>query len=154
MVEPLLLHEGLQVGKVGIAFAGIAHNQGGADGGIGQLVANALQHRFVHVGLPGAVHGPQHLGMAVLQGQVQVGEHVGHLPEGGQHRRCETRGVGVVDANPGDAHGAEGTQQFGQHGLTVEVLAVVGGDLADEDQLLHPFCRQLLRLRHDGGNGA
>ena len=87
--------------------------------------------------------------MAVLQGQIQIGENVGCIPEGRQHLRREAGGVGVVHPDPGDLHLSESPQKLGQAGSPVEIKAVIGGDLADQDQLLHPLGRQGLGLGHD-----
>ena len=54
-----------------------------------------------------------------------------------------------MHADPGDLHLAQGPQQFGQLWLSSQVEAVVGGDLADQHQLLHPLGCQLLGFGHD-----
>jgi hypothetical protein len=54
-----------------------------------------------------------------------------------------------VHPDPGDLHLPQGPQQFGQLGFAVKVEAVVGGDLADQHQLLHPLGRQGVGLGHD-----
>ena len=87
--------------------------------------------------------------MAVLQWQIQVGQHVGHLPVGRQHLGRQAGGIGVVHSDPGDLHLPQGPQQLRQLWCAVEVEAVVGGDLADQHQLLYPLGRQLLRFGHD-----
>ena len=154
MIEALLGHESEQVLEVLLGFAGEAHDEGGAQHRLWQLLADPLQQATGHAGLPGTVHRPQHIGMAVLQRQIQVRQHVGHLPIGRQHLGGEAGGVGVMHADPGDLHRAEGAQQFRELGPAVEVEAVVGGDLADQHQLLHPLGRQLARLGQDAFDRA
>ena len=149
MVEALFGHKIEQVLEVLLGFAGEADDEGGAQHGFGQLLADPLEQAAGDIGLPGTVHRPQHLGVAVLQREIEVGQHIGHLPVGGQHLGGEAGGIGVVDPDPGDLHLAQGPQQLGQLGLAVEVEAVVGGDLADQHQLLHPLGGQLLGLGHD-----
>ena len=149
MIEALALEEAHQVLEVLFGFAGEPHDQRGAQHRIGELVADLIQQAVVHIRLPGAVHRPQHLRMAVLQRQIQIRHHIGHLPVGRQHVWGQPGGIGVVDPDPGDLHVAKGSQQFRQLGFAVEVKAVVGGDLADQDQLLHPLFRQLVGFSHD-----
>ena len=102
MVELLFRHEIQQVLEVVFGLAGKAHDEGGAQHSFRKLFANPFEQARCHVGLPGAVHGAQHLRVAVLERQIEVGKHVGHLPIGSQHLGGEACGVGVVDPNPGD----------------------------------------------------
>ena len=59
-----------------------------------------------------------------------------------------------MHADPGDLHLPQGSQQLGQLGFARQIEAVVGGDLADQHQLLHPLGRELLRLGHDAFDRA
>ena len=149
VVELLFRHKVQQVLEVVLGLAGKAHDEGGAQHSFRELLANPFEQASCHVGLPGAVHGAQHLRVAVLQRQIEVGQHVGHLPIGSQHLGGEARGVGVVHPNPGDFHLPEGPQQLGELGFSIDVEAVVGGDLADQHQFLHPLARQGLGFGHD-----
>ena len=112
MVKALLLHELQQVLELLFGFAGVANDEGGAQHRIGQLLSDALQQLAIHPLLPGPIHRPQHLRVAVLQRQIQVGQHVGHLAVGRQHLGGESCGVGVMHPNPGDFHLPQGPQQF------------------------------------------
>ena len=82
-----------------------------------------------------------------MEGDVEVfadlrlgGHHLDHLlGEGGR--------VGVVEANPLQLFDAtQPTQQLAKHTLAVEVDAVVGGVLSDDNQLLDPLVSQLACL--------
>ena len=119
VIEALAPQELHQVLEVLLRFAWKAHDQGGAQHRIGELVADLIQQPVVHIRLPGAVHRPQHLRVAVLQRQIQIGHHIGHLPVGRQHLWCQTRRVGVVHADPGDLDLPQGPQQFRQLWLAV-----------------------------------
>ena len=70
MIKALLCHEIEQMLEVLFGFSGKAHDEGGAQHRIGQLFADAAQHAASHIRLPGAIHRPQHFGMAVLQRQI------------------------------------------------------------------------------------
>ena len=94
-----------------------------------------------------AVHRRQ-LGVGdVLEGDVEVfadlrfgGHHLDHVV--GEGRR-----IGVVQPDPLDAvDAAEPAQQFGQHAASVEVDAVIGRVLRDDDQLADPAGGELARL--------
>ena len=104
MVELLFRHKIEQMLEVLFALAGKTHDEGRAQHRFGELLANPFEQARCHVGLPGAVHGTQHLRVAVLERQIEVGQHVGHLPIGSQHLGGEACGVGVVHPNPGDLH--------------------------------------------------
>ena len=56
--------------------------------------------------------------------------------------------------DPGDLDVPEGPQQLSQLGLAVEVEAVIGGDLTDQDQLLYPLAGQLPGFGHDAVDRA
>ena len=86
VVKALLRHEIEQMLEVFFGFARIAHDEGGAQHRIGQLLADAAQHPAGYIRLPGAIHRAQHLGMAVLQRQIQVRQHIGHLAVSLEHR--------------------------------------------------------------------
>ena len=70
VVELLLGHKIQQMLKLLLRFAGEAHDEGSAQHRLGQLLADAAKHPGGHVCLPGAVHSPQHVGVAVLKRQV------------------------------------------------------------------------------------
>ena len=150
MIETLGLQEAFEMLEMLLGFPRESHDQGRAQHGIRQLLANAVQQPLVHIRLPGAVHRPQHLGVTVLQWQVEIGHHVRHVPVRGEHLRCEACGIGVMHPDPGDLHLSESPQQLRQFGFSVEIESVIGGDLTDQDQFLHPLIRQLMGFRHDG----
>ena len=58
-----------------------------------------------------------------------------------------------MDPDPGYFHLPQRPQQIGEPGAAVEVEPVVRGDLADQDQLLHPLGGQLLGLGDDRFDG-
>ena len=67
-------------------------------------LADLIEQAVIHIRLPGAIHCFQHVRMAVLQGQIQIGQHVGDLSVGTKHLGCQPSGVGVMNPDPGDLH--------------------------------------------------
>ena len=58
VVKALLGDEIQEVLELLLGFAGIAHDEGGAEHGLGELLANARQNPVGDIGLPGAIHRP------------------------------------------------------------------------------------------------
>ena len=117
----------------------------------------------------GALHGLEHLGAGVLEGDVEVGEDraLGHQRDDAVDVRI---GVDVMEADPGGvafrraeiAHGggevghvgADLTAGLERVGGVLQVEAVGAGVLADDQQLLRAGRDQLLRLAQDGVGAA
>ena len=76
---------------------------------VGRIVDVLIEQAVVHIGLPGAVHRPQHFGVAVLQRQIEIGHHIGHLPVRRQHVWGQAGGIGVMHPDPRDFHVPKGS---------------------------------------------
>ena len=106
--------------------------------------------------------------MNVLEGHVDVADHLRIAGDGGDHVVAPVSGMGVEQANPELARdGAERVEQGGQPGsprlvdrlartgfLLPEIHAVVGGVLADEVDLLHARGDETLDLPDHRLDGA
>ena len=93
------------------------------------------------------MHGRE-LGVGdVLERDVEVFADLGLGGHRLDHVLGEGGRIGVVEAHPLDAvDAAQAAQQLGEHAAAVEVEAVVGGVLGDDDQLAHARGGQLARL--------
>ena len=150
-----------------LGLAGIAHDEGGAQGGLGQGLAHAVHHAAGIIG-EGAAHAGQHLGMGVLQGDVEVRQQPRpSLAHVAQQFGRNAAGIKVEQAQPGQAvQGQQLVQQVGQALGRVEVAAPRGQVLGHQDQFAHPAGQQAAGLlaqvgrRHgaqrapDGRDGA
>ena len=137
-VETHLADKVEQLRKVGLRLARIAHQQGRAQRQVGNCPAQTAD-QLHRLGLRvAAVHGRK-LGVGdMLEGDVEVFADLGFGSHHLDHVVGEGRRVGVVEADPRDPlDAAEAAQQLAEHAAPVEVDAVVGRILGDDDQLAH-----------------
>mmetsp|Transcript_53216 Transcript_53216/g.168979 ORF Transcript_53216/g.168979 Transcript_53216/m.168979 type:complete len:218 (-) Transcript_53216:706-1359(-) len=143
--EPLeleLLDEVHQLAVVRLRLPREARDKGGAEAEAGDAVAKAVEE--VHGVLLGrAVHGEEGDVGDVLQGDVDVLHHLGHLGDGLDQLLAEVRGVGVEDADPFDALDlVKLPQQLREPPpIRLDVHAVLVGVLRDQVELLHAHRR-------------
>lgn len=145
-LELLLPQEVAQLLKGGLVLVGQAGDEAGAQHHAGDTAAQAskqgLQPGF---GLPPA-HGLQHGIVAVLDGDVQVVADL-LLPGDGVNQLVgQVVGVEIVQPDPVEGQPAQSPQQLRQLPLPVQVHAVAGNILGDDDALLHAVVRQGLGL--------
>ena len=98
-------------------------------------------------------HGPQHPGVRVLQGHVQVLGAVRGLADGAQEAVGEPVGVGVVDPEPAQARDrAQFPDQLFQGVGVAQVAAEIRGVLAHEVDLQDPLGHQAPGFGHHRGH--
>jgi hypothetical protein len=135
-VQPGRLEEPLQLGHVGLALAGEAEDEVGAEGGVRVEGADPADQVEEALGRAAPAHAPQHGGAGVLQREVEVAaDHRvgGHLLE--QAGR-ELVGLEVVEPHPAQAvDGGQVAQQVDQGLAAAQVLAVAGGVLGHQADL-------------------
>ena len=90
----------------------------------------------------------------MLEGDVDVVEHLRFTGDDVDEGVVQIVGVQVVQANPVKGQLAQLGEQRPQHPLVVEVDAVAGDVLGDDDELLHPGVGQGLGLRQQGLHGT
>ena len=90
----------------------------------------------------------------VLEGDVDVVEHLRFTGDDVDEGVVQIVGVQVVQANPVKGQLAQLGEQLPQHPLVVEVDAVAGDVLGNDDELLHPGIGQGLGLRQQGLHGT
>ena len=133
-VEAGIGNELLELFELGLALAGIANDEGGTDADIGELLAETVQKGK---GLPtvnAALHGMEQTAVDVLQRYVDVVADVGVLAHGLDGVEGKIGGIGVVEAYPrGSAFSGQPGEEVAQTAATVEVKAVVGGVLRNDD---------------------
>ena len=141
--------------EVGLGFAGIAHNERGANGDSGNLLAHCRQ-KLVGLGVRGsATHAFKHVVGDVLQRNINVAADLRILANHVEHVLGEARGKKIVQTNPLDSvHRAQRGYQLRQAALSVDVESVVREILGDQNQLNNTFGGQLLGLGHEVLNGC
>ena len=154
-VEAGLEEELFQFLEFGFGFARIADNKGGADADVGDEVAELLQELQGLFAVDATIHGVEQAGVDVLEGDVDIVADVRMLSDGLNGVDGERGRVGVVEANPwGAALGGEEVEKVAESAAAVEVEAVVGGVLSDEDEFFGSIVDQLLRFEEDVFDGA
>ncbi len=99
-------------------------------------------------------HAPQHLVMAVLDGDIQVGENPGVGGHDGQELRGDAGRVAVEEANPPEAvQGGQLPEQGRDPGVARLVPAIGGGVLGHQDEFFDPGRGQIFGLPHQGVEG-
>ena len=137
------------------SFAGVADDEGGADGYVGQLMAEVLQEAESALAVDAALHGVEYTGVDVLQGDVDVVADVGVAADDVDGVEREGGRIGVVETYPGGtALGGQSVEEGTEHALTIEVEAIVGGVLCYDDDFLHPLGDHLLCLVEDVLDGT
>ncbi len=151
-VQPGRLQERLQLAHVGLALAGEAEDEVGAEGGVRVEGADPGHQVEEGAGRAAAAHPPQHGRAGVLQREVEVAaDHRvgGHLLEqaGG-----ELVGLEVVEAHPAQAvDPGQVAEQVDQGLAAAQVLAVAGGVLGDQADLGDALAGQPGHLVEDLG---
>ena len=147
-----------QVLHVVFRLAGEADDEGGAQRDVRADVAPALDPVEHLVGVGRAAHVLQHGGRGVLEGNVEVGQDLAlrHQRDHLIHMRI---GVNVVQAYPCPklaqfagkvGHVRAHLAALPRRGGVLEIEAVGGGILADDQQFLRARRHQLLRLAQHG----
>ena len=138
--EPIefgLLDEVFEDGDVVRGFAGETDDEGGAEGNAGDGFANLLQGLEEDVRTGAALHGFEHRGRGVLEGDVEIFADVVVLCDGFEELVGDAVGIGVEEAEPAEVgDSGELVEERGQAVFEAEVLAVAGGVLTDEGDLL------------------
>ena len=136
-------HKLAQLLKVLLSLAGETGNQGGAQHHARHLVADFLHQRAQRVKVSLAVHLFEHPAAGVLQGQVDVFDHLRLLRHDLQQAVGHPIRVAVQHPDPVEAVDlAQLGQQLIQRVLTVQVLTVFGGVLRHQVQLLDAAFRK------------
>ena len=125
---------------LGGGFAGETGDEGGTERDAGDPVAEFLEKGFSLLAGDFAAHGEEDFIVDVLEGHVDVLDHVAALGKRFDHFIREAGGIGVHEADPALAGGfgnelVEGTEHAGEAfagGVEADVFAVAGGVLADE----------------------
>ena len=96
-----------------------------------------------------AVHRLQHGVVAMLDGQVQVRHHLGVADQRSDKFIGDTFRIGIQHADPADAvDGLQLVQQLANRARLAPILAISGGVLGDQNQLLDAFPCQPAGLGH------
>ena len=161
------LYKIVQMLKVLVRFPGVAHNKGCAQSRIRQGLAYGFEHALGLYG-KGPAHAAQDIGMAVLQGNVKIGQKGIHVLHCLQKFPCYPLRIEVEHAQPGYAVDvSEPAQKMGKGtGVVSEIVGIVAEILGNEHNLPGPLVCQHMRLTQkflhgsgvqgttDGGNGA
>ncbi len=139
-----------QFGELGLAFAGVSDQHGGAQRDARHFLAQPTQDAADALTGAAALHALEHGAGAVLHRDVEVGSHhrtvfVHHFGEPPR----EGVGVGVHHPQPLEALGARGERfdQFGEaRRAGSEVGAVAGGVFGDQHDLAHALTGQRVGL--------
>ena len=138
-----------------LGLAGKTRHDRGAQRRPGQGLPDA-PHRVQN--LPAAIapsHAAQHLVMAVLDGEIQVGENPGVGGHGVQELRGDPGRMAVQEANPPEAvNGGQLPQQRRDARVAGLLPAIGGGVLGHQDEFFDPGRGQLFGLPHQGVRGA
>ena len=101
-VEAQVANERFQPLKLLVGLAGITDDEGRPDGDVGHGGAQLFYGSIDPLDVGRAAHALQRFAVAVLQGDVEVGQHLRR----GRHRFDEfvgdVAGISVHEANPGD----------------------------------------------------
>ena len=126
----------------GLVLIGQAGDEAGAQHHAGDLRPQRFHHgQQPRVGLP-AAHGLQNRVVAVLNGHVDVLADLRLRRDGVDQLVGDGVGIKVVQADPVEIQLAQLTQQLRQLLLAIEVHAVAGDILRDDDALFHAVRRQ------------
>ena len=100
VLKAAFFHKAAQRLKVFFGFAGVAHNKGRAQGGVGQHRTNSVEHA-PGVASKRAPHTRQHVGVRVLQGDIQIRQQgCAAISDKTQQLRRNAAGVEVEQAQP------------------------------------------------------
>ena len=100
-------------------------------------------------------HAPQHLVMAVLDGDIQVGENPGVGGHDGQEFRGDAGRVAVEQTDPPEAvNGGQFLKQRRDPRAARHLPAVGGGVLGHQDEFFDPGGGEIFGLLHQGLEGA
>ena len=137
-----------------LPLAGKAGDEAGAeDQARDALPELSEEGQQLRLGVP-AVHGLQDAVVAVLDGDIQVGNDLLLPGHGVDELLRHLVGIEVVEPDPVEVQLAELPQELRQLVLPVEVGAVAGDVLGDDDELFDPGGGQLRRLVQQLRHGA
>ncbi len=152
VVEAHFLNEFLQGLKLGLGFAGEAHHHRGAERDAGKALPNQAHGVQDVLAVIAPAHALEDLVVAVLDGQVQIGDEAGLGRHGFQQLRGNPGRVAVHQANPPEFRNLpQFPEERRQPGVPRLLQTVGGGVLGHQDQLFHPGGGQGLGLGHQGG---
>ena len=148
-LEAALTDEVEQVFEFGLAFAGMAHDERGAEDDAGNQGAHPGHQVARLPAVDAAPHHREDAVGAVLQRDVDVGADLRVVGHQAEHILRKAGGIAVVEPDPFDAVDLrELLQQAGQAAFSVAVEPVVGRVLGDDDEFLHALGGQAARLFH------
>jgi hypothetical protein len=120
---------------LGVGFAGKTGDEGRANGYAGDSGANSFQQSFRLSSGNATVHGSQNAIVDVLEGDIDVLDHLLGFSNGVDHVVGEDRGVSVHQADPDQAiEGIKFAEQPGEAKAVVQIGSVASGILTDEDE--------------------
>ena len=150
----LLPEERAQLLEFRLSLAGESGNEAGPQDQAGDsLPEGAEQPPDGFLGIP-AVHGLEDAVVAVLYGNIQIGQNLRLCGNGVDQLLRNLVGVEIVETNPVEIQLGKLPEQSGQLVFPVQVRAVAGDVLGDDQQLLHPGGGQLRRLVQKLPHGA
>jgi hypothetical protein len=151
---PASLHEIEQMLELRLGFTGKAGDEGAADDKFRAHLAPALDTLQIALAAGGAFHAPQHVGMAVLERDIQVRQDLAGRHEGNDVVHARIR-IDVVQPHPGPVglgNVAKCLHQFKhprldrlavpEAGSVTHIDAIGRRVLADDQQFLHAAFEQ------------
>ena len=133
-----------------LVLAGVAHDQGGADGHAGDHLPHFVQEGQCAFAVDAAVHGVENAAVDVLEWDVDVFADIRVAGNSLNGVEWEGGWVGVVEPDPfGAGLGGEAFEEGADAPLAVEVDAVVGCILSNNNQFFNAVVHHAPRLVED-----
>jgi hypothetical protein len=134
--EGVIVDEAEELLEVVFCFTGESDDEGGAEDKLGPALTEALEELFEAVALPGSAHAFEDVGLDVLEWHIEVRDDSAGGGEGVEELVGEMFWEGVEEADPaeGGIELVELLEELGESGLAVEIEAVGGEVLGDEDE--------------------
>ena len=144
-LEAHVLDKLAQLLEVFFGLAREADDESGAKSDVWDMLAHIFHETYGLLFVHATAHGLQDVGADVLQGQVDVMADLGILAHQVKQLVGKAERIAVMQADPLEAVDvAKGLHQLHDVGLSVEVVAVIGQVLGNEDQFLHALLGQFL----------
>lgn len=167
VVEALFLDEVQEFLEFAFGFAGVADDEGGAEGDVRHGVPDVLDG-LAGDAEAGTLHAVEDGVGAMLEGHVHVGDDVGEGGHGMGEAGGDAAGVGVHEADPRYVRDGfrEAFEEGGEAISLAGIFAVGGGVLGDEDEFFdagggepagfvdEAFCGVGVHAAFDGGDDA
>ncbi|MPN11197.1 hypothetical protein SDC9_158498 [bioreactor metagenome] len=96
----MLLNKAKHMGKVLLRFAGEANHQRGAEHELRCMPGHIIQHVPDMRLIAAPIHAAEYLILSVLQGHIQIGQHLSAGPEAIDELRRDRIGIGIEHTNP------------------------------------------------------